>query len=92
MQDSEGLANGHVEVNPHSINSQEPPATSVAVEVAAIDEDAMDTTPDNSQGLVLPNGSSDPQEPPGITSISPAPNEQSNSEEPPLPSTDSTVR
>jgi len=52
------------------------PPSSVAVEVAAVpaDEDAMDTTPDNSQSLVLPNGSADPQEVAGTTPSSPSPN------------------
>ncbi|KAF2261157.1 hypothetical protein CC78DRAFT_500533 [Lojkania enalia] len=72
MQDSGGLTNGHTDANTNRSNAL--PASDVAVEVAAVDEDAMDTTPDNSQGLVLPNGSADPNGAPGVTPSSPAPN------------------
>ncbi|ORY17606.1 hypothetical protein BCR34DRAFT_22357 [Clohesyomyces aquaticus] len=71
MHDTAGLTNGHVEAN---TNIPEAPSHPVAVEVAAVDEDAMDTTPDNSQGLVLPNGSADPQDARDTTPTSPAPN------------------
>lgn len=101
MQDSDGLANGHMEANAGSTNNQEPPPPpppppNVAVEVAAVDEDAMDTTPDNSQGLVLPNGSADPQEAPVITPSSPEPNgvaqgEPVSNSEPAPPPTEETV-
>lgn len=74
MQDDDTLTNGHMETEPSSTVSQDSSTTNVAVEVAAVDEDAMDTTPDNSQGLVLPNGSADPQEAAGITPSSPPPN------------------
>ncbi|KAF2253885.1 hypothetical protein BU26DRAFT_502001 [Trematosphaeria pertusa] len=91
MQD--GLTNG-VQADTNS-GSREPP-NNVAVEVAAVpaDEDAMDTTPDNSQGLVLPNGSADPQEATGIPQSSPAPNgvaqdtPQNSEQAPPAPNGD----
>lgn len=72
MRDSEALTNGHIDTN---AGRSETPGNAVAVEVAAMDDDddAMDTSPD-SQGLVLPNGSADPQEASGIAASSPAPN------------------
>lgn len=75
MQDSEGLANGHMETDSSGTDSQSPPPPplgNVAVEVAAVDEDAMDTTPDSSQGLVQANGSANPPEAPAISPSSPA--------------------
>ncbi|KAF2181732.1 hypothetical protein K469DRAFT_670879 [Zopfia rhizophila CBS 207.26] len=85
MEDPEGLTNGHMETN---TNNRNPPTTNVAVEIAAVEDDAMDTTPDNGQGLVLPNGSADPQEAIDNTSSSPAPNgitreEPGSNEQPP---------
>jgi hypothetical protein len=74
MQDSEGLANGHMEPDASGTTTQSPPPASVAVEVAAVDEDAMDTAPDSSQGLVQPIGSADQPEAPPITPSSPAQN------------------
>jgi hypothetical protein len=66
MQDAEGLTNGHTEPNSQIASDQEPlpPADDIAVEVAAVDEDAMDTdaAPDSSQAPVLPDGSIDPPE------------------------------
>ncbi|KAF2203707.1 DS-domain-containing protein [Delitschia confertaspora ATCC 74209] len=59
MEDSEGLPNGHVDAAPYH---NEPPPTDIAIEVAAVDDDAMDTSPDNSHGVVLPNGSADAEE------------------------------
>ena len=61
MQD--GLTNGH-EANT-SNNQPHTRANNVAVEVAAVaaDEDAMDTTSDDVQGIVLPNGLAEPQAP-----------------------------
>jgi len=55
-----GLPNG---VQPDSASpDQNAQANTVAVEVApvVVDDDAMDTTPDNSQGLVLAGGNADP--------------------------------
>jgi hypothetical protein len=71
MQD--GLTNGVAAT--HHVDSGGPPS-SIAVEVAtvSVDDDMMDTTPDSSQGLVLPNGSADPREVAANTPISPAPN------------------
>jgi hypothetical protein len=96
MQDSANLANGYIEATTHISNGDQPPAPGVAVEVAAVDEDAMDTSPDNNQGLVLPNGSADAQEALGITPSSPAPTGEVQTEldsnaVPPPPSTDNTV-
>ncbi|KAF2736982.1 DS-domain-containing protein [Polyplosphaeria fusca] len=71
MQDPDGLTNGHVE--PAANTAEVAPANSVAVEVAAVDEDVMDTTPDNGQGLVLPNGSTGGQDA-AAEPTSPAPN------------------
>jgi hypothetical protein len=45
----------------------------IAVEISAIDEDAMDVTPDAEAGLLLPNGSSEAQEATIATPTSPAP-------------------
>jgi hypothetical protein len=69
MQD--GLTNGlssntddntttHTQTQTHT-HSQ---TNNVAIEVAAVaaEEDAMDTTQDDAQGTVLPNGSADPNE------------------------------
>lgn len=71
MEDPGGQTNGHLELG---TSHGELPGADVAVEVAAVDEDAMDTALDNVQGLVLPNGSADPQEPTGNNPSSPAPN------------------
>ncbi|KAJ4354247.1 uncharacterized protein N0V89_005981 [Didymosphaeria variabile] len=79
MQDS--LTNG---LHPDASNTQNHNQTnSVAIQVAAVaaDEDAMDTTSDDAQDLVLPNGSA---EPPAITPSSPTPPEVENSEHVPL--------
>lgn len=59
MPDEESLANRQAQAQAE----QEPttpapaPTNAVAVEIAVVDEDAMDTTPDTDQQLVLPNGS-----------------------------------
>ena len=58
MSDPDGLPNGH-HIAPESTTSEAPATNNVAVQVAAVDEDAMDTTPDNGQGLVLPTASAD---------------------------------
>lgn len=79
MQD--GLTNG---LQPDASNTQNHNQTnSVAIQVAAVaaDEDAMDTTSDDAQELVLPNGSA---EPPAITPSSPTPPGVENSENIPL--------
>lgn len=68
MQDS--LTNG---LHPEETNTQtQNHANNVAVEIAAVaaDEDAMDTTSDEAQAIILPNGSAEPQEP-AITPSSP---------------------
>jgi len=94
MQDDDALTNGHTETEPGTTVAQDPPAATVAVE--AVDEDAMDTTPDSSQGLVLPNGSADPLEAAGITPSSPLPNgaaqeEPSTNDQTPAIAEDGTV-
>lgn len=96
MQDS--LTNG-IEANTNSAASGDLPG-SVAVEVAAVPaaDDAMDTTPDTSQGLVLPNGSADPQQPPEVSPSPPVPNgvtqgePGSNESPPPAPPADAVCR
>jgi len=95
MEDPEGLTNGHLETG---TNPTELPPATVAVEVAAVDDDAMDTTPDNAQGLVLPNGSADTQEPIGDSPSSPAPNgvtqegvDGNSQQNPPVDGTENTV-
>lgn len=55
------LTNGLVAESPVPSNDRETNNT-VAVEVAAIDEDAMDTTPDIDTQLVLQDGSTGPLE------------------------------
>lgn len=61
MQD--GLANGGLQ--PVANSTQTPDqANNVAIEVAAIaaDDDAMDTTSDNPQGVILPGSAAEPRE------------------------------
>lgn len=62
----------------------------VAIEVAAVsaDEDAMDTTSDDTQDLVLPNG---PAEPTPITPSSPPPAEPPGHDQDPEHATSTTV-
>ncbi|KAH6622337.1 hypothetical protein C7974DRAFT_362780 [Boeremia exigua] len=55
MREVEGLTNGQAHVEQVSPLLAESSISSVAVEIAAVDEDAMDTTPDTDQRLVLPN-------------------------------------
>lgn len=74
MEDDSGLTNGHVPEIASSPINREPATGTVAVEVAAVDEDIMDTTPDADTELVLPNGSTGPEEAAVITPTSPAPN------------------
>ena len=57
MQDGEGLTNGQAQVQQASAAPAGSLTNTVAIEVAAVDEDAMDTTLDTDQQLVLPNGS-----------------------------------
>lgn len=57
MHDEEVLANGGALAAPESATPAPASVNAVAVEIAAVDEDAMDTTPDTDQQLVLPNGS-----------------------------------
>jgi hypothetical protein len=74
MHDSDTLSNGHTDTNTTTTDPSQPPIDGVAVQVAAVDDDAMDTSPDDSQGLVLPNGSADPREPTNNAQSSPTPN------------------
>ncbi|PSN71018.1 DS-domain-containing protein [Corynespora cassiicola Philippines] len=89
MHQGEGLANGHMETDHPASNGNEPSAgNNIAVEIAAVDEDAMDTTPDSAQGLVLSNGSAETHGPAGTTPTSPAPDhaeppELGDNEQPP---------
>ncbi|KAF2999270.1 hypothetical protein E8E13_003636 [Curvularia kusanoi] len=57
MQDGEGLSNGQPQLGQISAALPASSLNTIAVEVTAADEDAMDTTPDTDQQLVLPNGS-----------------------------------
>ncbi|KAJ4407344.1 hypothetical protein N0V91_003928 [Didymella pomorum] len=57
MHDEEGLANGQGQAEQESTTPATAATSAVAVEIAVVDEDAMDTTPDIDQQLVLPNGS-----------------------------------
>ncbi|KAJ4302711.1 hypothetical protein N0V90_001601 [Kalmusia sp. IMI 367209] len=78
MQD--GLPNG---VQPDANSTQDrDQANNVAVEVAAVtaDDDAMDTTPDSAQGVVLANGSAEVQDAAAVTPSSPAPDAMSHEE------------
>jgi hypothetical protein len=54
MADSASLTNNEVQMPSLSSSGREPTNT-VAVEVAVVDEDAMDTTPDTETGLLEPN-------------------------------------
>lgn len=74
MEDDSGLTNGHVPETAGPPSNREPAASPVAVEVAAVDADVMDTTPDADTELVLPNGSAAPEEPAIITPTTPTPN------------------
>jgi hypothetical protein len=60
MEDSAAVPNDHVAETQHSPSDREPTTNTVAVEVAQVDEDAMDTTPDADSGLVLQNSSDEP--------------------------------
>lgn len=60
MGDGDGLTNGQAQVEQVSPALASSPTNTVAVEVAVVDDDAMDTTPDTDQHLVLPNGSANP--------------------------------
>jgi hypothetical protein len=50
------LTNGHVVESPVPPGNRENSNNAVAIEVAAVDEDAMDTTPDHIVELVLQDG------------------------------------
>jgi hypothetical protein len=60
MEDSAAVPNGHVAETQNSPSDREPATNTVAIEVAQVDEDAMDTTPDADSGLVLQNNSEEP--------------------------------
>ena len=62
MQDGDGLANGHVEEPPMPPSERGPDTNTIAVEVAAMDDDAMDTTPDVDTEVVLADASVGPLE------------------------------
>lgn len=57
MQDGEGAASGQAQAEQAFLAPAESLPNTVAVEIAAVDDDIMDTTPDTDQRLVLPNGS-----------------------------------
>jgi hypothetical protein len=87
MEDGLGLTNGRVPESRGLSNNGDAVNDTVAIEVAAVDADAMDTTPDTDTELVLPNSSTDPLEA-ATTPTSPPVNEApapepSNDETPP---------
>lgn len=57
MQDGEALSNRQPQVEQAPIAPAESTSSTVAVEVAAVDDDAMDTTPDTDVQFVPPDGS-----------------------------------
>jgi hypothetical protein len=74
MEDGVGLTNGRV-AEPLSLsNNGNNIDSTVAVDVAVVDADAMDITPDIDIGFVLPNDSTDPLEA-AVAPTSPPPNE-----------------
>lgn len=84
MHDPESLANGQAQIEEGSTAPAQASADAVAVEVAVVDEDPMDTTPDTDQQLVLPNGSvsqldTSTVQPPFFTSNSPVTDETDSS-------------
>lgn len=93
MHDGEGLTNGNAHGPADPPNHSLPTTNTVAIEVAAIDDDAMDTTPDVDAEPVLPNGSADtlqadairPRSPPtnGTATEAPNSNEQAPQAVPP---------
>ena len=97
MEHGTGLTNGHVESEEHATSGPESTPNAVAVQVAAADDDAMDTSPDAETAVVLPNGSADPQEANDNAPTSPVPNgdtqveQGSNEQAPPVPSADDAV-
>jgi hypothetical protein len=60
MEDDTDVSNGHVAETHTPPSDRGPTANTVAIEVAQVDEDAMDTTPDADSGLVLQNSSDEP--------------------------------
>ncbi|OAL50970.1 DS-domain-containing protein [Pyrenochaeta sp. DS3sAY3a] len=80
MQHEEMQGNGLVDTTPHPASTSDPAAAIVAVEVAAVDEDAMDTTPDLDADLVLHNPSAPPQDASATTPASPPPNDSTQTE------------
>jgi hypothetical protein len=74
MEDGLGLINGRVAESRGLSNNDDAVNDTVAVEVAAVDVDTMDTTPDTDTEMVLPNNSTDPLEA-AVTPTSPLPNE-----------------
>jgi hypothetical protein len=93
MEDGAGVTNGSVAESQSLSDNGDSMSNTVAVEVAAGDGEAMDTSPDTDTGLGLPNGSTDPLES-AATPTSPstneaAPQEPSDNQVPPtIPSGD----
>ncbi|KAF2854460.1 hypothetical protein T440DRAFT_276189 [Plenodomus tracheiphilus IPT5] len=79
MEDA-SLTNGQPQASPSTPSNREHPPTAIAVEVAAVDDNAMDTTPDADVELVLPNAPAGPQDAALTTPSSPAPNADSEVE------------
>lgn len=57
MHDEEGLADEPTRSEEEFSTSASASMDAIAVEIAVVGEDVMDTTPDTDQRLVLPNGS-----------------------------------
>jgi hypothetical protein len=74
VEDSLGLINGRVAESRSLSNNDGAVNDTVAVEVAAVDVDAMDTTPDTDTERVLPNAPTAPLEA-AVTPTSPLSNE-----------------
>jgi hypothetical protein len=74
MEDDAGLTDGRV-AEPLSLsNDGDSVNNTVAVDVAVVDGDVMDTTPDTDTGFVLPNDSTDSLEA-AVVPTSPSPSE-----------------
>lgn len=74
MQEGEGLTHGHVGEPALPSSNHQQDTNTIAVEVAAMDDDAMDTTPDLDAELVQADSELDPPEAAALTSNVPPTN------------------
>lgn len=72
MQDEGDFANAPPGESPASDTNLMPPSNAVAVQVAAVDDDAMDTTPDAGVGVALSHALQESQDGPVIAPASPS--------------------